>query len=164
MSGNKYEDLRNEYKPAKVKLLFVGDSRPGGGKFFYQGDSVLYKETKKAFDQYYNNEEFTLDRFVELNCWFVDICLEPIGHLSSKEKREQIVENMPRLINTIKKESPKAIVVCKKTIVEPEMKKTSIMEKYEEDRSIFFLPFPARGHQDLYRAGLAKALKMTGFA
>ena len=107
MSGNKYEDLRNEYKPVKVELLFVGDSRPGGGKFFYQGDSVLYKETKKAFDQFFGNVEFSLERFKDLKCWFVDICLEPIGHLSSKEKRKLITENMPRLLKTIEKEKPK---------------------------------------------------------
>lgn len=164
MSGNKYEDLRNEYKPVKVELLFVGDSRPGGGKFFYQGDSVLYKETKKAFDQYYNNDEFTLDRFVELSCWFVDVCLEPIGHLSGKERRKLISDNMPRLLKVVEEEKPKTIVVCKKTFLEPEIKKTSIMEQYEEGESIFFLPFPARGHQDLYSQGLRKALKKAGFA
>ena len=31
--------------------------------------------------------------------------------------------------------------VCKKNIIEEEMKKTRIMEKYEEDKSIFSCPF-----------------------
>ena len=42
MPNNTYENLRNHYKPDKVEVLFVGESRPQGGTFFYQGDSTLF--------------------------------------------------------------------------------------------------------------------------
>lgn len=42
-----YENLRSYYKPSNVEILFVGESRPHGGAFFYLGNSALYRETKK---------------------------------------------------------------------------------------------------------------------
>ena len=52
MPNSTYENLRNNYKPNNVDVLFVGESRPQGGTFFYQENSALYRETKKAFNQY----------------------------------------------------------------------------------------------------------------
>nr|MBC8193829.1 hypothetical protein [FCB group bacterium] len=36
------EDLRQAFKPPKVEVLFIGESPPAGGTFFYNGNSKLY--------------------------------------------------------------------------------------------------------------------------
>ena len=163
MPNNTYENLRNHYKPDKVEVLFVGESRPQGGTFFYQGDSALYRETKKAFDEFFEEDIFTLNRFKNWNCWLYDISENPVNGLGDHERKAEIHLNIPKLIDTIETFNPKTIIVCKKKFVEPEIRKSSIMYNYCEGESIFFLPFPGQGNQRKYREGLVKALGGISF-
>ena len=163
MSNNAYENLRNHYKPDKVEVLFVGESRPQGGTFYYQGDSALYRETKKAFDEFFGEDIFTLSRFKSLRCWLYDICENPVNGLGDHERKAEIQLNIPRLIDTIETLNPRTIIVCKKKFVEPEIRNSSTMDKYCEGKSIFFLPFPGQGNQRKYREGLVKALGEISF-
>lgn len=163
MSNIAYENLRNHYKPDKVEVLFVGESRPQGGTFFYQGDSALYRETKKAFDEFFKEDIFALDSFKNWNCWLYDITENPVNGLDDHKREAEIQFNMPRLIDTIETLNPRTIIVCKKKFVEPAIRNSSIMGNYFEGESIFFLPFPGQGNQRKYREGLVKALGEISF-
>ena len=153
-----YETLRDHYKPDNVEVLFVGESRPQGGTFFYQGDSALYRETKRAFNEFFGEYVFSLNRFKSLRCWLYDICENPVNDLGDRERKAEIQLNTPRLIETIETLNPKTIIVCKKKFVEPEIRNSIIMNNYCEGESIFFLPFPGQGNQTKYREGLVNAL------
>ncbi|MDP3385787.1 MAG: hypothetical protein Q8S24_01030 [Eubacteriales bacterium] len=161
--NNSYEKLRNHYKPDNVEVLFVGESRPQGGTFFYQGDSALYRETKKAFDEFFREDVFTLNRFKNWNCWLYDICEDPVNGLGNHERKKEIHFNMPRLVDIIETLNAKAIIVCKKTFVESEIRNSRIMDNYCEGESIFFLPFPGQGNQIKFREGLVKSLGEISF-
>jgi len=43
MTNKDYKALRLSYKPPQIKVLYVGESRPQNGTFFYLGNSILYK-------------------------------------------------------------------------------------------------------------------------
>lgn len=43
------ERLRRGYRPARVRILFVGESPPASGPFFYQADSGLYRAVRQTF-------------------------------------------------------------------------------------------------------------------
>ena len=43
------EELRRRYRPETVRALFVGESPPAGGTFFYAANSNLYRFTEQAF-------------------------------------------------------------------------------------------------------------------
>ena len=47
MPKNTYENLRNHYKPDKVEVLFVGESRPQGGTFFTKGIPHFIEKQRK---------------------------------------------------------------------------------------------------------------------
>jgi hypothetical protein len=159
MSGNIFENLRNDYKPNNVEVLFVGESRPQAGTFFYKEDSALYRETKKAFNEYFAQNIFTLVNFKRWNCWLYDISNDPVNGLPAAERRDIIRTNIPQLVEMVQREKPKLIIVCKKTIVEPEIRMSDIMKTYRVEENIFFLPFPGNGNQRKYREGLIKAFK-----
>ena len=163
MPHDTFESLRNYYKPDHVEVLFIGESRPQGGTFFYQGDSSLYRETKKAFDAYFAEDIFTLGNFKKWNCWLYDICENPVNMLDNAQRRVFIHKNIPQLADVINKEKPKLIIVCKKTVVEPEIRKSNIMDNFRNGESIFFLSHPAYGNQKKYREGLIEALKAFNF-
>jgi hypothetical protein len=43
-----FEALRRSYRPRRITTLFVGESVPHGGTFFYNQDSGLFREMRKA--------------------------------------------------------------------------------------------------------------------
>lgn len=91
------EELRARYKPAPVRVLFVGESPPVGGTFFYAGDSKLFFATKTAFERALGNlpDADFREAFRSLGCYLDDLCLRPVNHLkltSPEQKRERLAE------------------------------------------------------------------------
>jgi hypothetical protein len=43
------ENLRHSFRPEIITTLFVGESPPNGGTFFYKGDSLLHHQMKESF-------------------------------------------------------------------------------------------------------------------
>jgi len=88
-------DLRARYRPSDVRVLFVGESPPAGGTFFYAGNSKLYFATKKAFQSSIPDlatEPFR-ESFSDLGCYLDDLCLTPVNHLKltdREQKRERL--------------------------------------------------------------------------
>jgi hypothetical protein len=65
------EAVRQNYKPSEVCTLFVGESVPFGGTFFYHKDSKLFNATQKAFVEAENNKFRNDDDF--LRACFINI-------------------------------------------------------------------------------------------
>jgi hypothetical protein len=42
------EHLREQFRPSPVELLFVGESLPASGRFFYRRDSGLFRTIKSC--------------------------------------------------------------------------------------------------------------------
>lgn len=100
MDSDERERLRLRYRPAHVKVLFVGESPPRSGAFFYRGDSDLYEATKAVFEvvcrQSWAGDD--PDPFLRClrgaGCYLDDLSHEPISHLRLKDtsKREMRLE------------------------------------------------------------------------
>ena len=156
-----YEKIRYNYKPDKVKILFVGESRPISGKFFYIDDTQLYLQTKEVFDLLVEN--FTREKFKDLGCWLYDVCEEPINQYNEQisceraTKMEIIRKNIPRLKNIINKISPENIIIVKKGLLSKVV--LSEILKICNDINVFNLPFPSCGNQIKYKEGLVNIMK-----
>ena len=50
MSQAANERIRRQFKPREIRALFVGESPPSGGTFFYRANSKLYFATREAFE------------------------------------------------------------------------------------------------------------------
>ncbi|MDR3296059.1 MAG: hypothetical protein LBT26_09580 [Clostridiales Family XIII bacterium] len=160
MEKSNYEELREKYKPSKVKVLFVGESRPESGTFFYAENSNLYKYTKEAFERFHHESDGNwLEFFKKCGGWLYDVCDVPVNSLSGSERCRQIELGLPNLLDTIKELKPKYIIVVKKG----EMKKITFericKEGYVNEETTFNLPFPACGRQNEYRDGLSEIIK-----
>ena len=73
------ERLRRRYRPARVRILFVGEAPPASGRFFYQADSGLYRAVRQTFLSAFpelKRAEF-LESFRKLDCYLVDLCRSP---------------------------------------------------------------------------------------
>jgi hypothetical protein len=97
-----------------VRLLFIGESAPASGRFFYQGDSGLYRAMRDAFrvvDPAIDDENF-FAVFQASGCYLVDLCRKPVDGLDTIRRRaacragegslsKMIIELQPAMIATL---------------------------------------------------------------
>jgi len=112
------ERLRNRYCPDGVRILFVGESPPASGRFFYQADSGLYRAVRETFVAAIARlpETDFLDSFRSLGCYLVDLCSEPVNKMSVPDRRQAWKAGEVRLARTIRALQPKIIVTVVRSI------------------------------------------------
>lgn len=84
------ERLRRQFKPRAISVLFVGESAPASGDFFYRADSKLFDTIYAAFVTEYHsipNRERFLDYFRSFGCYLDDLCLISVNRLDKKLRR-----------------------------------------------------------------------------
>lgn len=118
------EWLRGCYRPSDVRVLFVGESPPAGGTFFYAADSKLHRATKIAFEtgvpDLLIDADFLAD-FKTLGCFLDDLCLGPVNHLKGtpdlkRQRKAAAIRGVDPLARRIRQAEPLAVVVVMKGI------------------------------------------------
>jgi hypothetical protein len=112
------ERLRKRYKPDCVRILFVGESPPASGRFFYRADSGLYRAVRGAFTSAFPQlpkSEF-LDSFRAFGCYLVDLCGQPVDHMSQNARERACRADEIRLARTIRELHPKKMVALVRSI------------------------------------------------
>ena len=120
------DELRARYRPDGVRVLFVGESPPAGGTFFYAANSKLYFATKQAFEMAVPDlvEPPFLESFRALGCYLDDLCLVPVNHLKltvPAQKRERLKrrkEGEPALTARIRDITPEVVILVMSDIQE----------------------------------------------
>jgi hypothetical protein len=112
------ERLRRRYRPAHVRMLFVGESPPASGRFFYQADSGLYRAIRNAFRTAFPDlpEDNFLHSFQNLGCYLVDLCGKPVDRLSSEKRKKACGDGEARLARTLKELQPKVVISVVRSI------------------------------------------------
>jgi hypothetical protein len=101
------EELRQSFRPATVRVLFIGESPPASGRFFYARDSGLYRAMRDAFqaaDASVGEENF-LAVFQASGCYLVDLCADPVDRMEAKARRAACAaaeESLARLITELR--------------------------------------------------------------
>jgi hypothetical protein len=148
--------LRSKYFPSEVRVLFVGESPPAGGTFFYASNSNLYFATAEAFRAALPSRGIDfLDEFQRFGCYLDDLCLQPVNHLDSRDpvRLAARADGELRLAEQIRMWRPRAIIVVMVAIAD------NVARAREQAGlpSVPFhvLPFPGRkAHRDRYVAEL----------
>jgi hypothetical protein len=108
------EDLRQSYRPDRIRVLFIGESPPAGGTFFYKVDSNLARYTQQAFSQAFERQfdsgEAFLRFFKALGCYLDDLCLTPLNRLDRRERKRHRTAGVDLLAERIRTASPQVVV------------------------------------------------------
>ena len=158
-----YRHACNRYRPAKIRALFIGESRPANGTYFYYGNSNLFNYTKQAFEQA-EDQVFTLDRFRAHGCWLYDVCDDPVNRLEDGERRNTIIMGLPLLQQVLHETAPEYVFVIKEGVFGELVYPRILKEGYVDGATAFHLPFPACGQQNNYVRLLADVLRRTIFS
>ncbi len=166
MEDIQFEQIRLKFLPSEVNVLFIGESPPAGGTFFYLGKSILFNTTKVVFEEFYNKDfsnplDF-LDFFKNLGCFLDDLCHSPVNHI-----KDLTVRNKPRyksikgLANRLKCYNPKRIIsIMKNPYFNMCIDKAINLADIDINIKFNPLPFP-RYNRDIirYKLGLKKYIR-----
>lgn len=155
------ERQRQRHRPAATTLLLVGESPPAGGTFFYNGNSRLFFEAKKAFEQtlahsFPDAGEF-LHFFQESGCFLIDLCATPVNRLPAPERREARRDAVTGLSNRLAALRPTTILPVALAI-EKHVRDAALLAGLEA-RVRPAAPFPSFGHQARFVRAVSDELK-----
>ena len=112
------EALRRRYKPDEVRILFIGEAPPRSGRFFYRGNSGLYRAVRDTFLTAFST--LTADKFLEAfqasGCYLVDLCGQPVDHLLPKVRATICSDGEGRLEHAVRCLRPKVVVTLVRSI------------------------------------------------
>jgi len=137
------ERLRRKYRPARVRLLFVGEAPPASGRFFYRADSGLYSAIREAFAISFlgiSQLDF-LESFRDLGCYLVDLCREPVDRLTARQRKKTWFESEARLAALLKRIRPQVVITVLLSI-SPSVKRAQARANCAAPQ--LQLPYPGR--------------------
>src|SRR5947199_1522002 len=126
-----FNRARQKYRPHKIRLLLIAESPPSSGGFFYFpmtiGKDHLFRETMKALDLWPENEPMRkgvnkrsmLRRFQSMGLYLLDTCDFPVNKLRLVERREIVLQQIPRLVKEVINLDPPHILILKSSIFQP---------------------------------------------
>ena len=160
---NDFNDLRQQYKPQKINVLFIADAPAAGSRFFYRKNSELFKAVKSAFTQVFgefaDKDEF-LNFYRDFGCYLDNICLVPVKHLSPKEQNEERRRGIPSLAERIAEMQPRLIIITMKAIEKYALEAISL-SKAGSIEKVASIPFPLGSMTNFNNSisGIIKAMR-----
>jgi hypothetical protein len=142
-----------------VRLLFVGESPPASGRFFYQADSGLYRAIRDSFLAAFprlSESEF-LESFQDLGCYLVDLCEIPVDRRARDEREDACLEGEARLARTLKRYRPNIVITVVRSIT-ANVQRAQVKAGWQGTHLV--LPYPGRWrqHQIAFEKGLMPIL------
>ena len=106
------EELRRSFQPSRITTLFVGESPPRSGKFFYSHNTGLYRAIKQAF----NGSNDFLSDFSARGFYLDDLSLIPVNGMAPRERSEQCKASIPSFSRRLREYQPASIVILLRSI------------------------------------------------
>ena len=149
--------LRARYRPAKVRVLFVGEAPPAGGTFFYAGNSQLYRYLRETLQLRLGDEDDFLQAFKDRGYFLDDLVLEPLDQIPATERASILRRNVPLLAQRMARYQPEIVVTLLKRIGPYVEDATS---QARADVRHYCVPFPGSGQQGNFRREMAEIIPL----
>lgn len=166
-SADKFKAAREKYRPSKIDVLWIAESPPAGGGYFYfertSGANHLFRETMKALGWWPPNVPMQagldktpyLRRFKESRHFLVDLSPTPVNHISSVERDAVLRKNVSYLREEVAMLRPKKLLIIKRNvhgILYPALQSVGMPEVLNREP----IPFPSHGWQAEYRTRIGQ--------
>lgn len=154
------DQLRLSYRPDIVRILFIGESRPASGRFFYQGDSGLYRAMRDTFQLLHPSitDATFLHTFQVLGCYLVDLCGRPVDKLNPQARQAACLTAEPQLCRVFSTLQPEMAAVVVRSIRQNVRRAASCAGWAGR---LLELPYPGRwsSHREVFTAQLVSVLR-----
>ena len=162
MDQKYYLNLRNRFRPKKTRTVFVLESPPASGKYFYDTTGFVSEPLFAAMMELLSIEPGTkqegLEYFSNMGHFLVDASYEPVNKLKEKAREKTILDNYKNLVQDLNSlGNPNTInyVLIKANIcrlLEPRLK----AQGFNVVNNGIVVPFPSTGQQNNFREEIAK--------
>src|ERR1700722_20689117 len=105
---NKIKETQKSYRPNRIKVLFIGESPPTNGSYFYYGGNRLLREMRRALVETKVDDKAFLAGFKQRGWYLDDLVQTPIKGPELKKKCREARNNLASRI----REYRPSIVVC----------------------------------------------------
>ncbi|SIQ94709.1 hypothetical protein SAMN05920897_11925 [Alkalispirochaeta americana] len=165
MDKEYYLKLRNKYLPEILRIIFILESPPASGKYFYDetGSTTepLYNEIMKALHYKPIDKKDGLEHFKNQGFFLVDSTYKPINKMKYKERESTILSDFNNLIDDLESingiESQLILIkanICR--LLEEKLKLKGFRVLNEE----IVVPFPSSGQQKRFHIEISKILEL----
>jgi hypothetical protein len=138
------EKARQNHRPTRITTLFVAESAPSGGTFFYYGNGHLGRYLRRSVEEVLAGDGGFLERFQSYGWYLDDLVLAPVNQLTPRDRRAAHLGAAQHLQRRIAEYRPLAIVCLLKSI-------SAIVRAAASgagfDGPFFEVPFPGNGQQ-----------------
>ena len=149
---SEFEKIRKSFRPERITTLFVGESAPSGGTFFYNENSNLFRCMKRAFD----GQATFLDDFKSSGFYLDDLVLIPVNKLERQDRSALRQQSISALADRLADYKPMAIVILMHAIV-PMVRKA--MLKAGISCESYSTPFPTFGNQNRFHNKMIEIIR-----
>lgn len=164
-----YDDLREQYRPAQLRVLLIGESPPDPGdrdrRFFYAPtlakEDNLYRGVAKALYEYEHidirDKPAVLTRLRDQGFWLIDAVDEPINKKTRPQRRRLIRAELADLVAACVELAPeRGAIICHVLVYEvaaQPLRRAGVRLLHDQP-----LPFPIGNWRDDFAAGMRAAL------
>jgi hypothetical protein len=150
------EVTRAHYRPERITTLFVGESAPASGAFFYHGDSAMLRYMQRATEAALGvgSGDF-LDRFKAWGWFLDDLVLTPVNALPKTLRRSKCLAAQASLTEHIRAYQPLAIVSIMRAIGDI-VNEAAVAACSDAPR--YVVPFPGNGQQRRFLDAMARII------
>lgn len=159
-----YLALRDKYRPSAVGLVFIAESPPESGKYFYDESGRVTEPLFRAMMQDIlllqpKTKTEGLVAFKNKGCMLVDATYSPVNAIASRVKRNEVIlADYPALVADLLEISPDRsvrIILIKANIcrlLEPRL----LHDNFRVLNNGLIIPFPSSGQQGNFRRSVEK--------
>jgi hypothetical protein len=161
-----YLKLRAKYQPPKIKLIFVLESPPESGNYFYDPSGKttepLFSAMMKVIGESPATKKEGLTAFARKGFYLVDATYQPVNKIENdRQRNEAILSDLPELIqdlrNIIGNRRVKIILVkaniCR--FLEEPLKTAG----FNVINNGTVIPFPSHNHQPNFHKNIKKVIE-----
>jgi hypothetical protein len=143
------ETTRLAFRPSRITTLFVGESPPFNGAFFYRGNPPMTRVMRRAIEESLGATDNFLETFKAFGWYLDDLVLDPVDHLDDRERRAMCVAARCKLAERVAEYQPLMIVSLLRSIREDVEKAAEMAGCAVEPLNA---PFPGGGwHETPFR-------------
>ncbi len=151
------EATRARFRPEQITTLFIGESAPASGDFFYYGNNAMLSHMRAAIELEFGKSDDFLTTFKAYGWYLDDLVLEPVDKLTPLERDAKCRGAKDSLAHRIAHYQPLAIVTLLLRI-NPVVEAAAIVANSIAPR--FTLPFPGMGNQKRFKDEMMRIIPM----
>jgi hypothetical protein len=155
------ETVRQQFRPPQITTLFVGESAPISGDFFYLGNTQMKRYMQRAIEHHFGESDNFLTQFRRLGWYLDDLVLAPVNHLDNAARKAQCFAARESLAGRIAEYQPLAIVGLLHRVRDDV---AFAAAKANSNVPIHFVPFPGFGQQGRFHEAMIKIVPQLPIA